>query len=153
MRVVSSSFTVGVPQADGRVYVTELHLFDTGIYSIPREYLAEPDLDFQAIADQRAANMNAEFARREAEFAEAMNFEAPISVRQFLELIPPADRIALRSLAKTNAAMDDALQYLNSGPDVYKPVATAWLQKLVTAGVVQQSVVDGVLTEWAAKYG
>lgn len=59
MPVTSSTFTVGEPQADGRVWVTETHTFDTGDVQ-QLSYLADPTFDFQARLDARAAALTAD---------------------------------------------------------------------------------------------
>lgn len=53
MTIVSSSLTEGVPQADGRRYVTETHVDHTGA-AHRFEYLAAPDVDCAAIMAARA---------------------------------------------------------------------------------------------------
>ena len=54
-QIISSAFTLGTPQADGRVYVTEIHTWDSGLPPTIVEYGPVPaTLDFQAIANARA---------------------------------------------------------------------------------------------------
>lgn len=53
MSIVSSNFTVGVAQRDGRKYVTEVHTDNVGIPHIV-EYLAMANADFTAIMNARA---------------------------------------------------------------------------------------------------
>lgn len=53
--IVSSTYTLGTPQANGTVYVTEIHTWDSGLAPTIREYGPVPaGLDFQAIADAQA---------------------------------------------------------------------------------------------------
>lgn len=59
--VTASAYTVGTPQADGRVWVTETQTLSTGIQQI-FSYLSAPDADFQAIAGARSASINAQYA-------------------------------------------------------------------------------------------
>ena len=152
MRIINSTVIGQVPQVDLRVSVTEQHTYDSG-HVQEVNYLADPTLDFQAVADMRAANINAELVRREQALLAAANFAAPITVRDFLGLMPQETRLSLRGLSKTNAVMEDALEYLNAGPEVFKNVAEAWLANLVVSGVISQAVVDGILNEWTVRYG
>jgi len=150
--IISSEIIRQTLQLDGRFDVTERHTYDDGTTQ-DISYLATADLNLQFIATQRAANINAELDRRNREELEALNFEVPIPVRKFLDLVPQADRLALRQLAKTNVAMEDAMAYLNAGQVVFKSRATSWLNVLVASGVMQQSVVDTILADWAVAYG
>jgi hypothetical protein len=149
--IVSSEIQSQVPQADGRISVTERHTHADGAIQL-YDYLAPEDFDLMAVANQRAANINAELARRDAQLLEANNFEAPITVRDFLALIPAADRIALRVLAETTPALQDGLKYLESGTLVYKVVAQQWLNGLATAGIMSQQLVDDIMAGWEANY-
>lgn len=53
--ITSSTYTVGTVQIDGRVFVTEVHTWDSGLPQETVEYGPVPaTLDFQAIANARA---------------------------------------------------------------------------------------------------
>jgi hypothetical protein len=53
--IISSTFTIGIPQIDGRVFVTEVHTWDSGLPVTILEYGPVPaTLDFQSIANARA---------------------------------------------------------------------------------------------------
>jgi len=53
--ITSSTYTLGTPQANGMVYVTEVHTWDSGLAQQQVEYGPVPTgLDFQGIADARA---------------------------------------------------------------------------------------------------
>lgn len=53
--IISSTFTLGTPQADGTVYVTEVHTWDSGVPITTVEYgPVISTLDFQSIANARA---------------------------------------------------------------------------------------------------
>lgn len=78
--VISSSFVVEQPQIDGRVWVAESHTFDDGT-SQTFQYLADPDLDFQAIANERASAINAEIV------AAAVRVPTSISIVQARRVI------------------------------------------------------------------
>ena len=66
MAIVSSTYTVGHAQADGRRYVREQHTDSEGIvHSV--EYLAALGTDYQAVADARAVSIAASLAEEEFE--------------------------------------------------------------------------------------
>lgn len=69
MPVIRSLFEVGRPQADGRCYVAERHLLDTGEV-ITREYGPVPEMDYVAVMAAKAARI--EQALAEAEFEEVV---------------------------------------------------------------------------------
>ena len=54
---MSSVASASDPQIDGRVWVTETHTLDDGTTQ-QFYYLAEPHLDFQAVANERAEAIN-----------------------------------------------------------------------------------------------
>lgn len=54
-QIISSTYTLGTPQANGTVYVTEIHTWDSGVPITIIEYgPVPPTLDFQSIANARA---------------------------------------------------------------------------------------------------
>lgn len=55
--IISSSFTTRDPQVDSRIWVDEVQTFDDGTTQL-FSYLADPMLDFQAVANQRANAIN-----------------------------------------------------------------------------------------------
>lgn len=72
MSITSSKFTVGVPQKDGRVWVTETHTDHlSGEHSFA--YRALPTANHQAVMLARVAQIEAALA--ESEFLEAIEFE------------------------------------------------------------------------------
>lgn len=66
MSIVSSSYTVGHAQRDGRRYVTERHTDDDGgVYEV--EYLAPDGTDYQAVMQARATAITEQLAAQLAE--------------------------------------------------------------------------------------
>lgn len=129
MRIVSSEILEAIPQQDGRISVTERHVYDdSSIYLHP--YFADANWNLQEVAEQRAANMNAEFARREAQFAEAMNFEVPLTKTEFRDRLSTAEQIAIDNFnatyqsnpaltAEQKAAILSALEHWKDTTKVY----------------------------------
>lgn len=100
MIIVSSEILEAIPQQDGRISVTERHVYDDGgVYLYP--YFAQAEWNLQEVAEQRAANMNAEFARREAQFAEAMSFEIPLTKTEFRDRLSTVEQIAIDNFHAT----------------------------------------------------
>ena len=64
MAIVNSSFAVGVPQHDGRVWVTETHVDSTG-QEHQFMYLAAPDHDHAAVMAARAVALAEQLAQAE----------------------------------------------------------------------------------------
>jgi hypothetical protein len=66
MAIVSSSYVVGIPQSDGRCFVTEFHTDSTGrVHSI--EYGPIGAVDYEAIMVARAVQISESLAEAEAE--------------------------------------------------------------------------------------
>ncbi len=65
MAIVSSTFEVGIPQADGRCYVVELHTDSAGVVRRV-EYGPIGVVDYGAIAAARAVQMSEDLAAQEA---------------------------------------------------------------------------------------
>lgn len=63
--IVSSNYTVGHEQVDGRHYVNEVHTDSQG-KQYTFEYLAAINTDYQAILTARAAQLETELAEQEA---------------------------------------------------------------------------------------
>lgn len=69
--IVSSTYTVGVAQADGRIPVTETHMRSDGRTEIA-EYLAVPGMDLSAVMSARARHLNERYAAEEEEAGAAL---------------------------------------------------------------------------------
>lgn len=65
MPVVSSGYVVGVPQADGRRYITEIHRDHLGGAHVC-EYLADDTMNYDAILNARAVQLSNDLAESEA---------------------------------------------------------------------------------------
>lgn len=150
--IISSELVVGITQPDGTFEVTEKHHYDDG-YIQEISYFTDSSDFLNDVMEARAANINSEIVRRDFALAQANNFEVPITVRSFLDLLPQDTRLTLRALGKVNPLMEDALKYLESGTYVYKNVANTWLSSLVASGVIEQQVYTTIMTNWTTLYG
>ena len=151
MQIINYEIVSDVTANNSRTLTYKLHYDDghSDLLTAPLGDTADANLVLQRVVD----NHNAKFAEWAQAELEAANFAVPIQTRQFLDLLPQVDRIALRDLAKTNAAMEDAIKYLESGQLVYKDKAQLWLDSLVTAGIIQQTLVEQIMSAWTANYG
>ncbi len=66
MPIVSSGYIVGHAQADGRRYITEVHIDHLDATHV-REYLATPGTDYDVVLTARAAQLEIDFAEAEAD--------------------------------------------------------------------------------------
>lgn len=142
--IVSSTIKSVSPQAEGTRSVIESHIYESGSEQ-EITYIAAADLDIDAVLAQRAANINAELTRRYNVELEANNFEAPITVRDFLDLLGEPKRKFLLNLAKSNDDIADALNYLNAETLVFKYKTIPFLAKLKAAGLLTEAEVTAIL--------
>lgn len=150
--VISTEIFTDPPQSDGRYYVREKHTFSDGNFT-EITYLADANLDINAVASERASNINAEFAARQAIKDKANNFSPPISVAEFIDVIPREISVGMMELRKTSALMDLAITRLTMGAWVEKATLQSWLDDLVNAQVMAQATSDAIIAAWTAKYG
>ncbi len=104
-QIVESTYTEGPEQADGRRYVTERHVDDLG-RPMTFEYLATDGMNRQEVLTTRAARLNADFAARDAEAAEAAHGRIPWSKLEFRDQLGQ----------QTEAAMDHFFATFESNP-------------------------------------
>lgn len=129
MRIVESIVYEAIDQGNGTVSVTEKHVYDDGgVYLHP--YIAQANWNLQEVAETRAAKMNVEFERREQQFAEAMNFEIPLTKTEFRDRFTTVEQIAIDNFNATyqnnpnltseqKAAILSALQHYADTTKVY----------------------------------
>ena len=137
MTIITSSFTEGVTQADGRCYVTEIHTSDDG-QSFKFEYLLLQGVDPYDIMQSRCEKLSSqiESKRRINEFI--VGTSLPLSVYEFLSRFTTAERSAIRALALTDVIAEDFMHMLNIAGAVYlsDPLTQQGLQYLVFKGCI-----------------
>lgn len=117
MPILTSTYEMGPTQADGRAYCTETHTDHTGRkHTI--EYLADVGFDCETCLALRAERLGAEIDRREAAELEANNFVLPIAKIDFLRRMTPAERVACRTLAKTDPIAEDFMNMLDMADNI-----------------------------------
>lgn len=137
MPIITSSYNLEEPQIDGRSYCNEIHVDHTGLeHKI--KYLADAGLDVNAVMQQRAIALGAAIDMRERVIAESVNFEIPLSQREFLDRFTVQERISVRQGAKTDPVIEDLLDYLNGGSVVYRnnPATGSGLDYLISVGIL-----------------
>jgi hypothetical protein len=87
--IVSSSYTEGPPQADGRRWVREVHVTDEGD-ELKYEWLGEQDA--QMVLDERVAMLNQQYTARAAARALVVGSLIPLSILDFRNLFGTAKK-------------------------------------------------------------
>ena len=80
--IVSSTYSAGHPQQDGRRYVKERHLLDDG-RSVDFEYLADEQLNLNAVMTERASRIAADLLAQAAASLEAAKGAIPLTHNDF----------------------------------------------------------------------
>lgn len=133
--IVSSIIVNQVPQVDGRIDVTELHAHADG-RTETFNYLADASLDLQAVADQRAANINAALAAQEAAIAAATQYEIPLTPVEIMRRLSPSEWAAFQAATDTTIAYFRAI--FDKTTVIYRndALTQAGFNALVSAGIL-----------------
>ena len=105
MSIVSSTYTEGPIQVDGRRYVTERHTDDQG-NNYEFEWLGEQNAG--PVLAARAAVLSQQIAEQRAAIAQVSGTLLPLTKLKFRELFTPAERAgidAFRAGLESNAAL------------------------------------------------
>lgn len=145
--VIGTEVFPAYPQADGRSYVTEKHSLSDG-KTIETIYLADQGLDIYAVAYERASMINSKMAAEQAAIDTASSFDPPISVAEFIDMLPIEISVGLMQARKTDPSVDLAITRLMVGEWVYKHKLQEWLGKLVTAQSMTQETADAIIASW-----
>ena len=106
--IVSSNYTAGHPQQDGRRFIKESHLLDDG-RSVDFEYLADEQINPTAVMTERAVRLAAELLSQEAATIEASNGELPLTKYQFRQRFTFPERVAIDQFNGGVYLVSDAL--------------------------------------------
>lgn len=93
--IVSSTYTEGPPQVDGRRYVSELHADDRG-QTYTYDWLG--DQDAAMVLADRAAVLSAQIAAQRAAEAVVVGTALPLTKYQFRQLFVFSERVAVDAL-------------------------------------------------------
>lgn len=136
--IVSSTYTEGPPQVDGRRYVSELHTDDRG-QTYAYEWLG--DQDAAMVLADRAAILSAQIAAQRAAEAAVLGTALPLTKYQFRQLFTFAERVAVDELeasleqhpgltVEQRASIRTGLKDFNAAQDVARPFLPDVLQML-----------------------
>jgi hypothetical protein len=146
--VTSSSYTVGVQQADGRSPIVESHLLSDGRV-ITFDYLADESIDRDLVLSLRAERVAAELAAREAAEGIAASGEIPLTKLEFRGRFTEQEQREIDAFnagfeshpgltTEQKAAVRTALKNLDSALDVRltDPRTIAGMQMYVALGLL-----------------
>lgn len=136
--IISSVFSEGVEQADGRRYVTEVHEADDG-QSYTYEYLSDGLLDHNLILTERAKVINNKLEARAAAKAAVIGTSVPLTRYEFLGRFTSAERVAIRDIAKTDPIVEDFMEMMKLSGNVSLILARPGLDYLVSIGKLTPS--------------
>lgn len=152
MTIVSSTFTEGAPQADGRRYVKERHTDDAGeVYEF--EWLGSQDVG--PVLEARAAILSVQLAERAAAEAQVAGTLLPLTKFQFRKLFGAKQGLVdeFNASFETNPALTAELKRaIRSGLENYRTsgnVARPFLPEVVQMVGLYQAL--GMLTAEEAK--
>lgn len=127
--IISSTYTEGPPQVDGRRYVSETHTDDRGqVYAY--EWLG--DQDAALVLADRAAVLSAQIAAQRAAEAVVLGTALPLTKYQFRQLFTFSERVAVDELetsleqhpgltVEQRASIRTGLKDFNAAQDVARP--------------------------------
>lgn len=136
--IVTSTYTEGPAQVDGRRYVSELHTDDRG-QTHTYEWLGDQDADL--VLSDRAAVLSAQIAAQRAAEAVVLGTALPLTKYQFRQLFTFAERVAVDELeasleqrpgltVEQRASIRTGLKDFNAAQDVARPFLPDVLQML-----------------------
>lgn len=136
--IVSSTYTEGPPQVDGRRYVSELHTDDRG-QTYAYEWLG--DQDAAMVLADRAAILSAQIAAQRAAEAVVIGTALPLTKYSFRQLFTFTERVAADELeanleqhpgvtAEQRAVIRTGLKDFNAAQDVARPFLPDVIQML-----------------------
>jgi len=121
--VVSSSYTVGPPQTDGRVSVTEQHVLEDGqVYKysyLCDLFVTNPEMVMSARGDF----IDNQLTKRANALALVVGTSVPLTKHQFLNRFTSEERQAIRRRAKVDEIVLDFMEMLNASGGVYHTLA------------------------------
>lgn len=144
MVTITSTFTEGPLEADGRRYVHERHVFDDGTVA---EFSWLGAQDAQPVVDARAVRLKALKEEKLAAEAMVLGCALPLSRLEFLSRLTPAERVAIRTAAKTDPVVEDIMAMFDAAQQVVTahPQTVQTVQYLVAAGLLSAARADEVL--------
>lgn len=132
MYLVSSTYKEFPAQQDGRVPVVETHISVDG-QEYKYEYL-NSSLNPQFVLEERAVIIENILAQREAAKQAVVGATVPLTKYEFLSRFTSAERIAIRTEAKTDPVVQDFMAMMELSGNVNPVLAQPGLNYLVSIG-------------------
>lgn len=133
MSDLSSEFTVGPVQADGRFYISERHTDGNGEEYV-YDWLSDGSQDPQMVMEERAKMIKATLDRRESARLAVIGTSVPLTRFAFLDRFTTMERVGVREAAKTNPVIEDFMKMLELSGNISLPLARPGLAYLVAVG-------------------
>lgn len=133
MRIISSAFVTGPAQADGRFYVSETHVDESGMEYF-YEWLSDGTQNAQMVLEERAAVISATLTQREDARLAVVGTSVPLTRFAFLDRFTTMERVGVREAAKTNPVIEDFMKMLELSGNISLALARPGLSYLVSVG-------------------
>lgn len=118
MPIINSTYQADPPDAQGRYQVVERHTDHLGReHMVP--YTCEPGWSPEEILTARAIKLGAEIDRREAQEAEANNFQVPWTHREFWQRVTPDEFAACLEFSKVDQVAAYFWELLHTDGPIY----------------------------------
>lgn len=144
--IVSSSYTAGTAQVDGRVPIREKHIDSRG-YEHFFEYLADANVDPDIVLAERAAHILSVFETRAASLAVAIGDAVAMTKYEFLSRFTAPERIAIRNAEASDPVVRDFMMLLDMSDHVHLPLAMPGIQYLQSVGLLTAERATAIGTE------
>lgn len=133
--IVSSSYTAGPAQVDGRIPIREKHIDSRG-YEHFFEYLADENVDPDIVLAERAAHIVRTFEIRAASTAIAIGSAVALTKFEFLNRFTVSERVAIRTAQESNPIVRDFMMLLDMSDHVHLPLAQPGLNYLASVNLL-----------------
>lgn len=135
MPILSSSITSEAVQADGRSYVSELHVDSDG-NQYTFESLLGPEVDRALLLANRAAELNSQLAAKDEITSAVTSTRLPLTPYEFLSRFTMPERIDIRGSA--DPVVVDIMSMLDHAKDINPnhPDTVSGLGYLVSVGLL-----------------
>lgn len=151
MPIISSQIVSQTVQIDGRKSVTEQHRGHNFVtYEV--NYIADADLDINAVLAARAIAIGEEIDRRELIAIEAAKFELPLSQIEFLKRFTKEERTAVYQAKRDDVEVEDVWNFVMAAKDgihLGNPLTLYGLAVLEAKGLIAvgRAVIIGTLND------
>lgn len=118
MPIINSTYQADAPDAMGRYQVVERHIDHIGKEHMVT-YTCEPTWSPEEIMTARAMKLGTEIDRREAQDAEANNFQVPWTHREFWQRVTPEEFADCLEFSKTDSVAAYFWEVMHTDGPIY----------------------------------